>query len=174
MRPLWKIAFAVAVASATPTVVGQSLADVARQEEARRSTVRAPSKTFTNASLSAAADQAPGLAHRTAPPSLDAAPAARENSSAPTTASVPVAKPVAEVLDEKHWRDQAAAHRRQVASARKGLDALAGASHSDPREQALLEALRKQRQGALTQAEEAQRSFEKHAAAAQVPKAWIQ
>jgi len=38
----------------------------------------------------------------------------------------------------------------------------------------MLEALRKRQQGALTQAEEAQRRFVMQADTAQVPKAWIQ
>lgn len=172
MRPIGKIALVVAIASATP-IVGQSLADVARQEEARRAAVRTPSKTFTNASLSPAPDQTSRLAQEKAPPSAGPVPAAPENSSA-TTPAAPVAKPAPDALDEKQWRGQAAAHEAQVASARQGLDALAGASHADPREQALLEALRKRRQDALTQAEAAQRRFVLQADAAQVPKAWIQ
>jgi hypothetical protein len=107
MRPIGKIAFVAAIAAATPTLVGQSLADVARQEEARRAGVRAPSKTFTNASLSPAPDQTPGLAREQAPPSLGSVPAAPGNSSPTTTASAPVAKPAPEVLDEKLWRGQA-------------------------------------------------------------------
>lgn len=174
MSPIGKIAFIVAIASATPTVVGQSLADVARQEEARRASVRAPSKTFTNASLSPVPDQTSGPAQEKAPPTAASVPVAPGNSSATVTAAAPVAKPAPEVLDEKLWRGQAAAHRARVASARKALDALAGASHADPREQALLEALRKGRLDELTQAEEAQRRFEMGADAAQVPKAWIQ
>lgn len=173
MKSRWSVAFTVAIASATLPVVAQSLVDVARQEQARRGSVRRPSKVFTNASLSPAPDQTPGPGQGQPPSSVAALPATPGNSSAATIASAPAAKPAPVVLDEKQWRSQAAALRAQIAAARKELAALAGASHDDPREQAMLEALRKRRQDALTQAEEAQRSFEMRADYSAVPRAWL-
>lgn len=173
MKPTWIVAFTVAMASAPPAVFAQSLVDVARQEEARRANVRKPSKVFTNATLSPAPDQTPAGAQEQSPPSNAPVPAAAGNSSAATVAPAPVVDPPAAALDEKRWRDQAAALRLRVAAARKELDALAGASHDDPREQAMLEALRQRRQVALTLAEDDQRRFEKLADAAKVPKAWL-
>ncbi|MFA5909982.1 MAG: hypothetical protein WC815_14475 [Vicinamibacterales bacterium] len=159
----------LAMAVAIPAFA-QSLVDVARQEEARRASVRVPSKVFTNSSLSPAPGPAPVAPRDTAPLPMAAASATPANSSA----AAPAAKPAAELLNEKEWRTRAASLRARVAMATKELAALAGASHADPREQALLDRLRKSRQAALTQAEEALQLFEVQADATKVPKAWLQ
>ena len=162
----------LAMAVATPAFA-QSLVDVARQEEARRASVRVPSKVFTNSSLSPALDPAPVAPRDTAPLPAAAASATPANSSAAAPAA-PVARPAAELLNEKEWRSRAASLRARVAMATKELAAIAGASPADPRQQALLDRLRKSRQAALTQAEEALQLFETQADAAKVPKAWLQ
>ena len=171
MKPIWIVAFTVAIASTAPLVFAQSIADVARQEEARRAKVRKPSKVFTNASLSPT-DQPSGRGEAPVPPSVAAAPATPGNSSATTTEAAAVEAPV--VLDEKQWRGQAALLRARITAARKALAELDGASHADPREQAMLQSVRKRRQAALAEAEEAQRRFELQADANQVPMGWLQ
>lgn len=56
----------LAMAVAIPAFA-QSLVDVARQEEARRASVRVPSKVFTNSSLSPAPGPEPVAPRDTAP-----------------------------------------------------------------------------------------------------------
>lgn len=173
MGLIGRVAIIVAMVSAAPAVLAQSLVDVARQEEARRASIRKPSKVFTNATLSPAPDQAAGSTRGQAPAVAAAAPLASGNSTS-ATAAAPAVKPAAATLDEKQWRSRAALLRAGVAAARRELAALDGASHADPREQAMLETLRKRRQAALAESEEARRRFEIQADAAQVPRAWLQ
>ena len=172
MIRLWRFVLAVAMASATSTIFAQSLADIARQEEARRDSIRKPSKTFTNSSLSADPDQRSAAARTIVPPSTTPLPAPPGNVSPAVEA--PTAVKAETALDEKQWRSQATALRARLTVARKAVEAMAGASHPDQREQALLEAHRARLQVVLTRAEEAQRLFEMQADAAKVPKAWIQ
>ena len=172
MTRTWRFVIAVAIASATSTIFAQSLADIARQEEARRDSIRKTSKTFTNSSLSDDPDQRSAAARTKVPPSTPPLPAPPGNASPAVEA--PTAVKAETVPDEKQWRSQAAKHWALIAVARKEVAALAGASHEDPREQALLDALRKRRQLALAQAEESQRRFERQADASQVPRAWLQ
>lgn len=154
------------MATALP-VDAQSLAEVARQEEVRRAQVRVKSRVFTNSSLSPAPGESP-----VAPP-----PAVQETSATPATptnsSAAAVTAPVVAQLDEREWRGRAASLRAQVALAAKELAALAGVSHDDPKEQALLDSVRQRRQAALTRAEDALRLFEIQADAAKVPKAWL-
>ena len=172
MTGIWRFVVAVGIALATPTIFAQSLADIARQEEARRGSIRKPSKTFTNSSLSDDPDQRSAAARAKVPPST--APLPAPPGSVSPAAEAPTAVIAETALDEKQWRSQAAKHWALIAVARKEVAALAGASHEDPREQALLDALRKRRQLALAQAEESQRRFERQADASQVPRAWLQ
>ncbi len=153
------------VATALPAYP-QSLAEVARKEEARRAQVRVKSRVFTNSSLSPA-PESPAAPAPPAPPT-SAMPVTPGNSSTAT-----VAPPVVAPLDEREWRSRAASLRAQLDVATKELAALAGAAHDDPKEQALLESIRRRRQAALTRAEDALRLFEIQADAAKVPKAWI-
>lgn len=167
----------VLVMALAPPALAQSLVEVAKQEEARRSAVRAPSKVFTNSSLSQAPEQPPIAAPVPAPATTTAAPVSGNSSATATTASAPAAPtpaaPKGSQLDEKLWRTRAASFRAKVAQAQKEMNALAGASHADPREQAALDAMRTRRQAALNQAEEALRLFEMQADVAGVPSAWL-
>ena len=164
----------VLVMALAPPALAQSLVEVAKQEEARRSAVRSPAKIFTNSSLSPAPDQ-PSITAPVpvpAPAKTTAAPVSGNSSATATTASAPAA-PKGSQLDEKLWRTRAASFRAKVDQARKEMDALAGASHADPREQSLLEAIRTRRRAALSQAEDALRLFEMQADVAGVPNAWL-
>ena len=99
---------------------GQSLAEMARQEQARRTAVKQPSKVYTNKDLRPEPGGAPPPAEtiQTAP----AQPAPAEAPGSPGEGSA--AKPVepaapqgqqAPVEDEAHWRDR-------ITSARAGLE----------------------------------------------------
>lgn len=162
---------AALVLIATP-VAAQSLADVARSEDARRGAVRATSKTYTNADLrpDPTTPQPDPAAATPAVPGDANAPAATEGQAA---AGAPP-EPVEEKLDEKFWRSRAASIRARIQKAQQGVESLSGATHQDPREQAKVETLLKRAQGILERAESAQREFEVSAAAAKVPKDWIQ
>src|SRR5687767_3344711 len=78
-------------------VFAQSLADVAKAEEARRKTVKARGKVYTNDSLDGApvASPAPAAAATTAKP-------------ADPTAKPEQQKPVDPTKTEKYWKDRAA------------------------------------------------------------------
>lgn len=131
------------LAIATP-VVGQSLADVARAEAARRKTIKGEAKVYTNEDLHGA-DGGP-------PPTPPAAPPA----SAPATgagakpAAAPGAKPAAAepVKDEKYWRDRLGSARDALQRSQTFADALQSqinglytefVNMSDPAQRALIE-----------------------------------
>ncbi len=110
-RPFMISAFAVALllpASAMP----QSLAEVARMEEARRKTVRGSSKVYTNDDLVHVRDDSaapvPAPAEAGAKPAVPAAPADTK----------PDAK------DEKYWRSRLAAAQQAISRNRVLLAAL--------------------------------------------------
>lgn len=118
LRPFMISAFAVALlfpASAMP----QSLAEVARMEEARRKTVRGSSKVYTNDDLVHVRDDgaapAPAPAEAGAKPAVPAAAAIKP--AAPTDA-----KPDAK--DEKYWRSRLAAAQQAISRNRVLLAAL--------------------------------------------------
>lgn len=169
----------VVLALAVPPAFGQSLADVARKEEARRKGVATPSKTYGNEDLAADPNPPPVPAapsNASAPPSSSTAPDASGNTS---PAGEPATAPTGAVAEEKplneaEWRGRAAGLRARVQKAREDVEALSGASHQDPREQAKVEAMMKSAQGVLERAEAAQRQFDIQAAAAGVPRHWIQ
>jgi hypothetical protein len=164
---------ALVIALATAAVSAQSLGDVARQEEARRARIVRSSKTITDSSLSADPN-GPSQADREKPAtSVAPVPGSAADSPAAAVAPVPPAEPAKVVLDEKAWRSRAAGHRARVAAAQKDVDALSGASHPDPREQAKLDASLKRREATLKQVTEAQHLFEMQADVAGVPAAWL-
>lgn len=152
-------------------VTAQSLAEVVRQEEARRAWATPAAKTYTNADLTF--DKTAPDAARSDPPPSPAVSAPSGLAEAEVMPPVP-ARPTHEPLDEQVWRRRAAEYRAKIVEARKQVAALADAKHEHPREQAMLEALRKRRETVLDLAEDAQRLFEMQADAAKVPKAWIQ
>lgn len=175
------IATLAALALLASSASAQSLGDVARKEEARRAAVKATAKAkvLTNADLAAdpRAGEPPPLATVAAPAppptTAVAAPAgAPGNASAGVVmaAAAPEAKPKE---DETYWRRRAAEHRARIEKAQKGVDALAGAAHEDPREQARVAALVKKAQDELTRANDALRLLVMQADIAGVPAAWV-
>lgn len=163
----------------------QSLADVARQEEARRAAVKAAAKAkvLTNASLAAdpraagAVPAPPAASTAPAPPpaAAVAAPASatpgNASAGAVATAAPPDAKPKE---DEAAWRRRTADLRARVEKAQQAVDVFTnGTPGEDPREQARFEASRKKAQEALTRAEDALRLLMMQADVAGVPPAWV-
>ena len=107
------------------TVAGaQSLGDVARKEEARRKTVPAPGKVYTNDNLRPS-DQPSGPAPASAAPApaAPAPPAAAAPANAAAAQDTPPAAN-AEVRDEKYWRGRLDAARTALQRAQTFQDAL--------------------------------------------------
>ena len=109
LRTFFISAFAIAVlfpANAMP----QSLAEVARLEEARRKTVRGAAKVYTNDDLVHVRDDS-------STPAPAAVPAAADSSA---SAAAPATKPAApteakpDTRDEKYWRTRVAAAQQSV------------------------------------------------------------
>jgi len=165
----------------------QSLASVGRQEEARRHEVKAPSKAYTNSSLtpdprgasSAGTSQAALPPASTSAPSTESSEAAGAAATTPPTdaaaaaASADSPSPAEPALIEEFWRRRAADLRDRVEKARAQVARMEGLTHDDPREQAKLDALAKRADTALAQAEEATRAFATEAANVGVPPNWI-
>ena len=115
---------AVLLALAAP-LAAQSLADVARAEEARRKSVKGQGKVYTNDTLRGADGAEPP-----APPSTAAVPAATPEAPAgDKAAATPGGKPSAPrasepVRDEKYWRGRLAGARDTLARSQNFADAL--------------------------------------------------
>jgi len=167
------LVIAAFVASASSSSA-QSLADVAKKEEARRGSVQKSSKTLTNADL-----VADPIGTKPTAVSVDVAPApapapAPANASAPAAPETTPASLTKPALDEVYWRNKAADLRAKLATAKREVESLSSANHADPREQARTATLLKQRQAVLKRAEDAYSLFGMQADVAGVPKAWIE
>ena len=182
---LMKTAIAAALVAAfccsAALATAQSLADVAKKEEARRSAVRAASKTLTNADLGAdprdktavGADKAP-VATMVAPVSTAAA--VPGNASPDGQVAQPpeaAAKEKDDVPPEAWWRTRAQSMRARIVQARKNVDELTVAPSEDERQQAKVAKLLKSAQEALARCEQDLKNLEMHADVSGVPKTWI-
>lgn len=172
---LHAIVFALVMAAWSSTAAAQatpSLAEIARQEEARRAQTRKAARVFTDADLSS-------------DPNAVAAPATDKDANAPTTdkaAEAPAAadttKPTATAAkaeeSEAIWRARAQRIQDTVDRARAAVAASSIASPSEnPREQELLAKLLNTAKKRLETAEQQWRLFEMQADVARVPKEWI-
>ena len=116
------------LAVATP-LAAQSLADVARAEEARRKTVKGQAKVYTNETL-----RGPDGGDPPAPPTSaePAAPAAGTDKPAPAAGSKPSTSGAGDstksatdpAKDEKYWRDRMTEARNALARSQTFADAL--------------------------------------------------
>jgi hypothetical protein len=110
----------VLLAAVTP-LTAQSLADVARAEEARRKAVTGQVKVYTNETLRGEGGEpppaAPQLAPATTPGGATAKPAAQP-ATKPTASAADAAK------DEKYWRDRVAMVRDALKRSQTFADAL--------------------------------------------------
>lgn len=170
---LFSVAIAVLVVNASPASA-QSLGDVAKREELRRTAVSKPAKTYSNAELKADITAPPVSVDPSAAPSSTTTPSTAPsdaNAGAAVEAPAQVAKPKE---DEAAWRWRAGEIRNRLAKAQKGVDAFTGATPAtDPREQARTDVMIKRVQEELRLAVDAQRLFEMQADVAGVPVAWI-
>jgi hypothetical protein len=175
-----------------PAAGAQSLADIARAEEARRKTVRAPAKVYTNEDLKrdGGAASAPAPATTATATPAEGAPAttvtATPAEGAPAT---PEATPGAPKKDEKFWRDRVTAARDTLAHDKVLADALQSrinalttdfTNTADPAQRAVVEENRKT---ALAELDRINKDIEKQTKAvadiqedarkASVPSGWL-
>ena len=121
---------------AASAAAGQSLGELARQEEARRKAIKTPAKIYTNESIRGQAPPTrptPSANDTAAPTPAPGAPAAAPNppTAAPSTsaqgsgaAAATPAAPSAEVKDEAYWRKRMQATRDQLARSQIFAEAL--------------------------------------------------
>ena len=110
----WPLAIALAFAAATPGA--QSLAEVARQEEARRKEIRQPAKVYTNKDL-ASVPPSPAPARAPEPSEKPATPAAADSKDGASDAKepqAPDAKDKGVVKDQKYWSGRMQGLRTQL------------------------------------------------------------
>lgn len=111
------------VLGVAPGAAAQTLAEVARQEEARRRTPKVPAKVYTNDSL-----RSDGTPAQTAPVSaVTAVPLASPAAASPTAAApapAPAGAPGDAPRDEKYWRGRIDAARTAATRAQMFRDAL--------------------------------------------------
>jgi hypothetical protein len=112
LRPLFTV-FVIAVLFPAPTLP-QSLAEVARKEEARRKTLRGGGKVYTNDDL--------GPVREVTPAPAPGSPA----SAAATPPAAPEAKPPAstDAKDEKYWKNRMTAAQQSLSRSKVMLGAL--------------------------------------------------
>lgn len=172
------------------TATAQSLADVARAEEARRKTPKRPSKVYTNDDLGRSANApAPAVVAATAEPASGTAGSPAPPASKPVPGAKPAETAPAAGKDEKYWRDRITAARTALERSQAFLEALQShinglatefVNMSDPVQRAAIE---QKRLGAIAEqdrvkAETAQQtkaivSIEDEARRASVPPGWL-
>lgn len=115
---------ALFVAVAAP-LAAQSLADVARAEEARRKSVKGQAKVYTNETLRGADGAEPPEPPPPAAPAATTPEASAGDKPAATPGSKPPAPRAGEpVRDEKYWRSRLAGARDALARSQNFADAL--------------------------------------------------
>ena len=108
---------------------GQSLAELARQEEARRKAIKAPAKVYTNDNIRRGTP-APTAPAATAPVSTTTSAAAASPSNAATSATAPAAvangqpTPAAEPKGEAYWKKRIETARETLSRAQIFAEAL--------------------------------------------------
>ncbi len=166
-----------AIATASP-VSAQSLAEVARHEEARRNSVTKAAKTLTNADLK--------LDGTVAAPAAAAAPAGGYLSV--TKGRYVTAEEIIAITNDNHvkaelaaaepnWRRQAGTIRSQLLKAQQEVAAMsttAAAVDRSPGERAAAAKLLIRQQAVLADLESQWESFVKEAGKVRIPQAWLE
>jgi hypothetical protein len=163
---------------AVTPAAAQSLADVAKKEQARRDSVHAPGKAYTNADLTPDWTGPPAEEEPEALPAIGT-----ESSTEPeanhdaerdeAAAAEAVSSDPESTLDEAYWRGQARARRTRVEEAQQRLARVSGPSEGNERQQAKMAELKISAEGVLARAEAALAAFERQAQAQGVPEGWI-
>jgi hypothetical protein len=125
------VALTIAAGVVAPPVAAQSLADVARKEEARRATTKKATKTFTNSDLGTPATEPPPQAAKPAGAAAACDPAAKDAKCPPAEKTDAAAANSEEPeLDPKELsvRQRASQLRARLAKAQKEFDNLSAAA----------------------------------------------
>jgi hypothetical protein len=116
------VALVAAAVTLTAThASGQSLAELAKREEARRKAIKTPARVITNENLPAPPVPPPAADAATQTPPPDATPASAADAQA---APAPPAAPEGPVKDEKYWRQRMLTARATLARSQVLQDAL--------------------------------------------------
>lgn len=148
----------------TSLASAQSLGDLARQEEARRKTIRAPAKVYTNGDLRGGgrATPPPPPVRNAEPPEPPEPPEPGEGSDSPTPAPAKAGSAAAATEGtntEAYWRDRILRARTDADRSRTYLEALQSrinaltmdfVNRDDPAQRALIEADRTKALGELS------------------------
>lgn len=150
MSKKFLVAAAVACVALMATIASaQSLGTVAKQEEARRKTVKAPGKVYTNQDLRSS-DASP--APEAAAPAAPAADATQPGAATPPAANPQTPPADDQKKDEASWKDRLKQARDAVDRSKTFADALQSrinalttdfAARSDPAQRAVIEQDRK-------------------------------
>ena len=179
----------VLVASATP-LTAQSLADVARAEEARRKAVKGQAKVYTNETLRGADGGEPPAPPAPAPAAAASTPAAGAKPAAAAPGGKPDAPRSGEgAKDEKYWRDRLSTARDALSRSQTFAEALQSqinglytefVNMSDPAQRAVIEQKRlaaiaeqDRVKAEITKQTKALADIEDEARRANVPAGWL-
>lgn len=168
------------------TAAAQSLADLAKKEEARRKAVKTPSKVYTDADLKGVAPATPPVASPATPAPAAPAADAKEGQSAEAQAKAAAED---EAKDEAFWRNRITEARTRLARTKLLADAMQTRINSltndwvardDPAQRAVLANQRVEALGELQRLQEeivaqtkAIADIEEEARQAGVPPGWI-
>ncbi|MDP1568884.1 MAG: hypothetical protein Q8L86_02685 [Vicinamibacterales bacterium] len=175
----WKLATAaLGLLCVVTPAASQSLADVAKKEQARREAVAGAGKVYTNGDLTpdpmgtAAAE--PGVVAPVSEPAEEAGAAAVPAADPAEPGAVdPAATEPGPRLDEAYWRRQVASRRARVEEAREKLARVSGPSEGNERQLARVAELKATAEGVLARAEASLAALEREARTLGVPEAWI-
>jgi hypothetical protein len=167
------VCIVLAAAAIAAPAYAQTLADVARKEEARRASVKAPAKAYSNADLKRdPRDEPPPTAAPEVPAGFISKTTGKEATPEEIAANSKVAtEKEGAQADEALWRRRADVMRGELESAQAAVNTLAGAAN--PNATAQKDALDKAT-AALDLAQKRWDRFETQAAVAKVPKAWLE
>jgi hypothetical protein len=186
IRPLAAALVMAVVASAGPSVFGQSLADVARKEEQRQKELKSHAKVITN-------DDLHGAPPASTPPPLASSPASADTSASQAKTSTEKTSDESKSADPKkdqdYWSKQMAALRQALSRDETYLEAMQSrinaltadfTARDDPAQRAVIEADRKKvlsefdnLKKQIEADKKAIADFEEEARRAGVPPGWL-
>jgi hypothetical protein len=177
---VWPVAIAVSVlASGVVPLRAQSLADVARQEEARRKEIRQPAKVYTNKDLVSVPSTSPQTAASTAPAVPDAAGKAAKDATGDAAKDAKDTKDPAGVKDQAYWSNRLKTLTAQLDNdqmladaQRNRVNTLTAAAVTGPDMQKALDDLDRLMQ-AVERDRKAVADFPEEARRASVPPGWL-
>jgi hypothetical protein len=174
---VWPVAIAVStLASGAAPLRAQSLADVARQEEARRKEIRQPARVYTNKDLVSVPSTSPRTASATAPAAPDPA---GENAAKDAAKDAKDTKDPGGVKDQAYWSNRLKTLTAQLDSdqmladaQRNRVNTLTAAAITGPDMQKALDDLDRLMQ-AVERDRKAVADFPEEARRASVPPGWL-